>query len=265
MPWRPCRRCSARRSSGVPRVGPAARRLTSYWPRTLRPRKASMNPSCWLPTVRFSQRDIARRRGVRPLLLPRASCVSIRSKRTLERGHVQVDPLSRSTTAGISSASGSCDPISSATIGSILQGRAVELLRLGALGGRASAPRPTPSRRWAMSRTASQSMQPCPGPAHDLARGDAGAESEQPADDDPRAGTGAVCVCHGPQSTGTRRDRLDLDRFDLRQPLAEEPSGDGDEGIDRSPLVATRWPARRSPPALGRRARREGPRPPAPS
>ena len=101
-----------------PRAGPAASSETSYWPSTLRPRKASMKPSCWLPTVRFSQRDIAR-----PAVSGPSCCSSIvrsmRSKRTRNVARFRSTHSRRSTTAGISSASGSCEPISSATIGSI--------------------------------------------------------------------------------------------------------------------------------------------------
>ncbi len=77
-----------------------------------------MKPSCWLPTVRFSQRDIARPAVSGPSCCSSSVC-SIRSKSTRNVARLRSTHSRRSTTAGISSASGSCEPISSATIGSI--------------------------------------------------------------------------------------------------------------------------------------------------
>ena len=188
----------------------------------------------------------------------RASSCSIRSKRTRKVARFRSTHSRRSTTAGISSASGSCEPISSATIGSILSRVvAVEGLRLRALaGGHRSRGRPEPAMGDLADRLPIDERRP--GAAHDLARRDAGAEGEQPADDDPRAETGGV-VCHGPQSTGTgATGSISTDSTcGSRSPKRRRATP---TKASTDPVVATRWPRRRPPPAPASRARRAGPR-----
>ena len=245
-----------------PRAGPAARRLTSYWPRTLRPRKASMKPSCWLPTVRFSQRDMARPAVSGPSWSP-SSVRSMRSKRRVNvarlrsthssavhhgrhlerfgqlradlRGHDRLDAQQRGP---------------------------VEGLGLGPLAPRGSEPRPRRAGGARSARTASQSISRVPGAAHDLARRDAGAEGEQTADDD--AG-GELCgvASHRAQSRGSAAPTGSISTDSTAgSPIAEEALRDGDE---RRHVPGRGDPARGAPipppRAPARRARRAGPRP----
>ena len=77
-----------------------------------------MKPSCWFPTVLLSQRDMARPAVSGPSWSP-TSVRSMRSNSAWNVARLRSTHSTRSTTAGVSSASGSAEPISSATIGSI--------------------------------------------------------------------------------------------------------------------------------------------------
>ena len=145
-----------------------------------------MKPSCWLPTVRLTQRDIARPAVSGPSW-PASSVRSMRSKSTRKVARLMSTHWRRSTTAGVSSAAGSVR----ADLGShdrldAQQGGSVEGLGLGSLGRRDRGGRLSQAPTGDLAHRVPVD-QPRAGAAHDLARRHAGAQREQAADEDPRA------------------------------------------------------------------------------
>ena len=148
-----------------------------------------MKPSCWLPTVRLTQRDIARPAVSGPSWLA-SSVRSMRSKSNAEGRQVEVDPLEPIDDGGglqrgrqLRADLGGHDRLDAQ------QGGAVEGLGLGSLGRRDRGRRlaEAPTRDLAHRLPVDQ---PRAGAAHDLARRDARAQREQAADEDPRAEAG---------------------------------------------------------------------------
>ena len=220
-----------------------------------------MKPSCWLPTVRFTQRDMARPAVSGPVLLLEQRPLDA-LEQDAEGGKVEVDPL---------------EPIDhgrrlerGGQLGADLLGHdrldpqqrgPIERLGRGALarGDRGRRVAEPPMRDVAHRLPVDE---PRAGAAHDLARGDAGAEGEQAADEDARAEAGGV-ACHAPQSR-----RMDADRLDprpIRPTGAASPKSrvrDSHEGVHLAGgRDAVLEPACRAAPV--RRARRAGPRRPA--
>ena len=202
-------------------AGAAASRLTSYWPSTLRARKAISSPSCWLPNDRFRIRARARP-GVSAPVVASLMIRSTRPKSCSKVARLRSIHSNRSTTAGVSSARGSSAPIASATIGSIAQQLGtVERLRRRTVGrAQAGALCPKPAARDAPNRLPVDQSRP--GAAQQLALHGRGAHRKQSADDDPHPDP-ACAACHAGSLDGCHHRLLNRGKRRSRRPFRPRP------------------------------------------